>query len=502
MMRRSAAKLQLKPEANSERLAFRLYDQKGLIHPNSLGVKSIFKRLIEKFYYERNLTVRAPYVQWKRDWSLVSDLLENNERLRNGLQVVEKEKTRYETTWRYTKLRVKDTNKLLVSRIEEALRAVQKGNLEQKLGFTTEIKESTLLEHNRSFHHKKGLFAKGKIKQGEIVGMIPGMIWQGYHKLSKTNPTDSKGNATRCSPYFYNRSSLIDGAIFEADLDAFPDLYRKFTDEEVRKGFLLYHSQVAEYVKIYGTSSREGMGKLEAYVRTLYGPVLLYIFHRLINRNITPYLPNEEWAPRAGLKGILGLKWDHEFSHANYINHCGEEKLPNTILVPVSLPVQFPKDLLPYVPNRVQPKIFKDDPVNMLLYDEYYKCNSRAIVQNQLRFGKKFAGHGTAQETQFLYLVNTMVAVTLRDIDDGEELFTNLRLPRQRSYEFPLSYVPAPGFEVEDLLHHNKWHDETTYFRRLLGIYDPHITIADALKDTRHFDRDLAYYIGRLFGIK
>ena len=479
-----------------------MFDQQGLIHPESLGFGKILARLHEKFLYERNFTVRAPFVQWKRDWTLVGDVIDNNERIRNGMEPVEKEKTRWETTWRCCRARWKDTHKILIGRVEEGLRAIQKDNFTEKFGYNTEIKESSLLNENRSFHHKKGLFAKGKIPQGEIVGMIPGVIWQGYNKLGKTNPQDSKGNAIKCSPYIYNRNGMVDGTMFEADLDAYPNQFKEFTPEEVRQGVLLYHSNVAQYVRDFGTEPRSDMSRLEKQTRKVWSPIILYIFHRLINRNLTPYLSNEDWAPRAGLKGIVGLKWDHSFSHANYINHCGVERLPNVILIPVSLPVQFPKDLLPYVPNRVDPPVPGDSVIRYFIYDDYHKCMSRQIVQNQKRFGSTFTNHGEAQSNQFLYLINTLVAVTIRDVEDGEELVTNLRFPLRRAADFPLSYTPAPGFEVEDSLHHNTWPKETSFFKRLLGIYDPNVSVVDGLRDTRLMDRDFIYRIGRLFGIK
>ncbi|KAJ9471254.1 hypothetical protein DIPPA_23537 [Diplonema papillatum] len=457
----------------------------------------------------RNISVWAARIQWKRDWHTTRVLLELNQLEKEGIAVSDKHvddlTTRWSTSWWTVKNKhVKDSHKILLHKVETALRAVKEGTLEETVGFGVEVRESSLPQQNRCFGHGKGLFAKSQIPQGEVVGMMPGMVWQGFHKVTRQWATDSEGNPNKLSPYLHYRRYCLDSAVVDADLARYPTLFGENASEhQLKQAQNEYMIGANRYLQGYLPTDKQN--PLFRALRQHWMPLFWLFWHRFTsNRNRVPWRSPRCWAARHGFRSLIGLRWDHGFSKLHHVNHCGDTREPNVLYMPVSIPVEFPMELLPYIPNRVDPgrSFGASSPVyTMILGDDRDQSHAYYIISNHRTFGGSY-DPDDLKKSQFLYMVPCLVGVTTRPIEPGEELVTDLRLsPHHRSIShWPAWYVAPPGAPpAEAWLYHNLFHPTTRGFRRFFGLVDPGVTFGDALKDPRLFERAWIQYVYNLW---
>ena len=108
-------------------------------------------------------------------------------------------------------------------------------------------------------------------------------------------------------------------------------------------------------------------------------------------------------------------------------------------------------------------------------------------------------GDTQAKNNHLLIMCPGLVAVATKQIEDGEELLTNMRFRPNTAMRanYPLWYRQSVEGKCEDWLGNNLYHPRTTFPTRAVGLFDPDVTLLDAMRNPRLFDTDLMYLITR-----
>ena len=169
--------------------------------------------------------------------------------------------------------------------------------------------------------------------------------------------------------------------------------------------------------------------------------------------------------------------------------------------VNVTVPVSFPRDLLPYLPYATQPSREYGRPgVTRQMANRYTDLNEEPEVRrNHIAWGRHYTTYEERDSTQFLMMTPATVLMATRDIAPGEEILVNMRKnphPRFVSNN-PLFYTMTMEGQSEDWLANNMFHPRTTFFKRLVGIFDPDVSWKHAWHNPEIMDTDIMYCILR-----
>eukprot|EP00756_Hemistasia_phaeocysticola_P067033 Hpha_TRINITY_DN9668_c0_g1::TRINITY_DN9668_c0_g1_i1::g.184330::m.184330 len=521
----AAPRTRARPRSDTKWLMEKLKSREGSIQPAKseqpgptvYGMRGYFNALGRRITTEN---VIQPYlarkVQAKRDWYNTYVSLCLYKREKEGLPLYESDiesmfLRKEHLTWSSFYQQRRNGHAMILRQVEQALRAVKNGRLEEHLGFGLTVRPSTLPKEQRCFSDGQGLFVEGRAPQGTVLGLVPGVAWWGWHKGYYPWAMDTDGTFLRNSPHLFRQRTMIDGVVMCSDLARYGTDFRgNESDEEVdlvRRGVA---ENIAESAGWYGKPlSGEDAGEqlqnegLWDMMKRSWGPTLRWIYYRgLPHRSRIPWVGIQQWAAHKTAPSLSGLKWDHGFSRANYINHCGNVADPNVIFMPVSIPASFPRELIPYFPVRMNPasrygsgrmkQIIEKDCQTGLMND-IITCNHQRLSLEPGKFSKR-------EGEDLLVMLFGVAAVALRPIEN-EEVFQNLRLSPHPYYQrrYPAWYQPCPeGEESENWLYNNLWPPGTSFGKRTLGIYDPGVTVNAGLADPRLMDRDWIYYLMRL----
>eukprot|EP00755_Sulcionema_specki_P018580 Sspe_Gene.67228::Locus_39689_Transcript_5_5_Confidence_0.375_Length_1709::g.67228::m.67228 len=448
---------------------------------------------------------KARRVQEKRDWYQTYISCFFLKRDKEKVPLTEEETSSLMShkmlTWRSLTTTRRDGHAMVLQQIEDSLRAVKNGRIEEHLGFRMVPRTSSLSENTRSYKHGLGLFVEGEAPAGTVLGVYPGMVWLGWQKRMYPRAIDSEGNVVRCSPHVYRHRHNFDNAFLDSDLIQYHDDFRENATDEEMEMYLAEYTRVfgdfmAKYPTYWSNDAKQGMGFQDS-VKNAWEPIWWYFFHRLTqNRGRLPYVPRTTYAQRQAGRVLVGRRWDHMFSMVRYINHCGNKKSPNAYILPIVIPATFPKALLPYLPLRLDSaeKYSSEGRLKLAMAGEDpMRAYGDAIISANLKLG--------TTESPFLQFAPAFVAIASRPIEN-EEVLVNMRFDRHHVFTrmWPQWYRPSPEGVTEDFLINNRWPDGTSPWLRALGVYDAGATLADVWRDPRLADRDLFYYLSRLAG--
>eukprot|EP01064_Diplonema_japonicum_P005513 TRINITY_DN1366_c3_g2_i1.p1 TRINITY_DN1366_c3_g2~~TRINITY_DN1366_c3_g2_i1.p1 ORF type:complete len:518 (+),score=58.87 TRINITY_DN1366_c3_g2_i1:39-1592(+) len=474
--------------------------------PNPSGRMANFLKLCRKLRW-RNILRIASTVQSRRDWIRVGICLRMRELETEGVSITDHHIREFEKREMaspgesYTDSRT--SHQKLLKQIEQALRAEKEARLPNHLGFSLEVKPSSLPTVDHSFKHGNGLFAKGDIQTGTVATLVPGMVWQGAHKMLRAWATDSEGNPNRASPYIHFDRLDLENAIIDSDMERYIHVFgeKNATDKELKVAETEYHKQFREYMTGYDPDVGSDLQK---QFRKNWMPVLRYLYSRwTLNRGLVPFLPPKEWAKRRAFQSVIGKRAHHGFSSGNVVNHCGATQDPNVMFVPVSIPTVFPVDLLPYLPYQTDPALkgfmsggtqhFLEKSLNL---DDRDKMQATSTSINHARWGGSFKGASRVYETEFLLLVPALAVVTTRRIADGEELLANHRFNPHKDLvlDQPTWYQPHPDLVTETYLHNNLDPPKLSLFKKwVFGCVDPEASFADMFRNPKLINRRILF---------